>query len=70
MTIDIPLYFEDTETGLELCALLIVECDVYGGIEAYHVQDDCGRRVPMDISDAKVRQLMERHVAAEERAYV
>jgi len=69
MTIDIPLYLADSETGLDLRALLIVTVDEEGGIEAYHVQDDCGRRVPMDISGAKVRQLMERHIAAEERAY-
>jgi len=69
MSIDIPLRFEDAETGLDLRALLIVSVDEEGGIEGFYVQDDSGRRVPMDISGAKVRQLMERHVAAEERAY-
>lgn len=67
--IDIPLRFEDAELGLELLCTLIVQADVDGGIDGYRVEDDRGRRVPLDISGAKVRQLMERHIAAEERAY-
>lgn len=69
MTIDIPFRLDDGETGLELLGLLIVEVDEYGGIEGWRVQDDSGRPIPMDIPGAKVRQLMERHIAAEERAY-
>lgn len=70
MTIDIPLYLADPETGLDLRALLIVEVDEYGGIEGWRVQDDSGRPIPMDIPGAKVRQLYERHISQLEEAYV
>ena len=67
--IDIPLRFEDDLFGLELLAMLIVSVDEEGGIEGWRVEDDLGRRVPMDISGAKVRQLYERHIAQLEEAY-